>query len=670
MNLVIVESPAKAKTIEGYLGKDYKVLASYGHIRDLPKSKLGIDTETLEPEYIIPVKSRKQVTALKKEVAQVSKIILATDEDREGEAIAWHILKALDVENLKTGKNKPVSYERIVFHEITKEAILAAAQKPRKLNKHLVDAQQARRVLDRLVGYNLSPLLWKKIRRGLSAGRVQSVALRLIVEREREIEAFNKEEYWEIFALITPELNQNSEDKFQIKLIKKEDKKIEIKSKKEAEEIADYLKKQELIVSDVVKSEKKRQPYAPFTTSTLQQEAAQKLRFSAKKTMMIAQKLYEGVKIPQEGSVGLITYMRTDSTNLSNQILEETRSYIKKEYGDKYLPAKPNLYKSKKGAQEAHEAIRPTAIKRHPEEIKDSLDEDQLKLYRLIWKRTLASQMNPEILDLVRIDVKAGHFILRANGKQIKFDGFSKVYLEGTKGEQAKANKEVILPEIKIEEKCNLIELDPQQKFTQPPARYTEASLVKTLEENGIGRPSTYAPTISTLKDRRYIISEKRLLMPQEIGFIVNDMLVEHFPEVVDLKFTAEIETELDEIAAGNLEWKKPIQDFWVPFSKKIESKESQIEKINTDIATDLKCEKCGKEMVIKEGRFGKFYACSGFPDCKNAKPYLEKTGQSCPECEKGDIIIKRTKGGRTFWGCSRYPECKWASWTPPESKE
>lgn len=661
MNLVIVESPAKAKTIEGYLGKDYRVIASYGHIRDLPKSKLGIDPDTLEPEYIIPVKSRKQVTALKKEGKEAKKVILATDEDREGEAIAWHITKALDLDE----KN----IERITFHEITKEAILESVKNPRLINSDLVDAQQARRVLDRLVGYNLSPLLWKKIRRGLSAGRVQSVALRLIVEKEREIKAFKKEEFWEIFAKLLAEKSASPNSEFEAKLIKKDTKKIDVKSGKEANKITDYLKNQDFNVFDVVKSEKKRRPYPPFTTSTLQQEAAQKLRFSAKKTMMVAQKLYEGIKIPQEGSVGLITYMRTDSLSLSSQIINEARNYIKNDFGDNYLPESPVFYKSKKGAQEAHEAIRPTSIKRTPETLKNFLEKDQLDLYELIWKRTIASQMNPEILDLVRIDIQAGQYTLRANGKQVKFDGFSKIYLEGTKNEQLKANKEVIMPNLTKGEKCKLVEIDSQQKFTQPPARFTEASLVKTLEENGIGRPSTFAPTISTLKDRRYVIIEKRFLVPEEIGFIVNDMLVKHFPEVVDIQFTAKIEAELDEIASGKINWKKPVKEFWVPFSSEIKNKEDEIEKINTDIKTDIKCEKCGKNMIIKEGRFGKFYACSGFPDCKNTKPYLEKTGQKCPDCKGGEIIIKKTKGGRTFWGCSSYPDCKWASWTPPKSE-
>lgn len=666
MNLVIVESPAKAKTIEGYLGKDYKVLASFGHIRDLPKSKLGIDTETFEPEYIIPVKSRKQVTLLRKEAAAADKIILATDEDREGEAIAWHISQALGLANSKNQKTN-YKYERITFHEITKEAIVESTKNPRTIDQNLVDAQQARRILDRLVGYNLSPLLWKKIRRGLSAGRVQSVALRLIVEREREIEAFKKDEYWEIFAELGKSQDTNSN--FQAKLLKYKNKNFKISNQKEADEALEYLKEQSFIVSDIVKSEKKRQPSPPFTTSTLQQEAARKLGFSAKKTMVVAQKLYEGQKVPGEGSQGLITYMRTDSLNLSAQAVVEARDIIATKYGKEYLPETARLYRSKKGAQEAHEAIRPTKFSRHPEALKDHLEPDLFKLYRLIWNRAMASQMNPEVLDLLRVDVEAGEYLLRANGKHVKFDGFSRVYLSGSKDFQKNLNKEVELPPLELKEVCNLLGLKPEQKFTQPPARYSEASLVKALEENGIGRPSTYAPTISTIKDRGYVVVENKYLVPQQVGFLVNDMLVKHFPTIVDVEFTAQMEESLDTIADGKTEWKKPIRDFWGPFSKLIATGEESIEKIDLTEETDEVCEKCGKPMIIKHGRFGKFMACSGFPDCKNAKPLLNKTGQKCPECKEGDVITRKTKRGRTFWGCSNYPDCKWASWEPPKSE-
>ncbi len=664
MNLVIVESPAKAKTIEGYLGKDYRVLASYGHIRDLPKSKLGINTDNMDPEYIIPVKSRKQLTALKKEAAAAEKIILATDEDREGEAIAWHLVQAINDKN----KNSKINFQRITFHEITKEAIIKAVENPRSINQNLVDAQQARRVLDRLVGYNLSPLLWKKIRRGLSAGRVQSVALRLIVEREQKIKKFKSEEFWEIIAQLSKVTGQGIKDKFQVKLLKFQNKNLKILNKKNTDKILDYLKNQKFTVSDIARSEKKRHPSPPFTTSTLQQEAARKLGFSAKKTMTLAQKLYEGQKIPGEGSVGLITYMRTDSLNVSKQAIEEARTIIKNNYGKEYLPESPKFYKSKKGAQEAHEAIRPTRFSRKPDDLNQFLEKDLLKLYKLIWKRAIASQMNPEILDTLRVDIKAGDYLLRANGKQVKFEGFSRVYLEGTKEKQNLLNKEVVLPDMKVGEECNLLKIIPEQKFTQPPTRYSEASLVKVLEENGIGRPSTYAPTISTIKNRGYVVVEKRFLIPQEIGFIVNDMLIENFPEVVDVEFTAKMESELDEVANGKTNWKKPVFEFWGPFSKSITKGEEKIKKLDLTEKTDEKCEKCGKDMVIKHGRFGKFLACSGFPECKNAKPIVNKTGQKCPECKKGDVIIKKTKRNRSFWGCSRYPDCKWASWEPPKT--
>lgn len=667
MNLVIVESPAKGKTIEGYLGQGYKVLASYGHIRDLPKGKLGVNEKSLEPEYVIPTKSRKQVTTLKKEVKKADKVILATDEDREGEAIAWHLLYALEILSDKPEGNNQKPYERITFHEITKDAIQEALKNPRKINQNLVDAQQARRVLDRLVGYSLSPLLWKKVRKGLSAGRVQSVALRLIVEREREIESFKPEEFWEIIARLSSQNNQKAAE-FDAKLIKKEGKKIEINNKEMADEVIAELEGADYKVADIVKREQKRNPFPPFTTSSLQQEAARKLYFSAKKTMMLAQKLYEGINLPQEGPTGLITYMRTDSVNLASSAVSEAREVIKNEYGSEYLPEKPRIYKSKKGAQEAHEAIRPTRLKRKPATLKAVLEPDLYKLYDLIWKRTIASQMSPEILNLTRVDIEAGKYLLRANGKEIKFDGFSKVYFEGSKKRVAEENEEKALPKLQKNESCHLISLTPNQKFTQPPARYTEASLVKALEENGIGRPSTYAPTISTIKERGYVGVEKRRLFPQKIGFIVNDLLVDNFPEVIDIKFTARIEEKLDKIAEGKIGWKDPVKEFWEPFSKDIKNKEEEIEKIDLSMETDEKCEKCGKPLIIKEGRYGKFYACSGFPECKNTKPYLEKTGQKCPKCKEGDVIVKSTKKGRIFWGCSRYPECDWASWQQPKN--
>lgn len=643
MKLVIVESPAKAKTIEGYLGSGYKVLASYGHLRDLPKSKLGINEDTFDPEYVIPTKSRKTVTALKKEAAAADLVILATDEDREGEAISWHILFAADIPNNK--------YQRITFNEITKEAIKEAVANPREINQNLVDAQQGRRVLDRIVGYNLSPLLWKKIRRGLSAGRVQSVAVRLIVEREREIQAFNPEEYWEIIAL----LNKNGE--FEAKLTKKDGKNIEVKNKTEADVILKAIKGSDFIVDKVEQREMKKSPSAPFTTSTLQQEASRKLRFPAKKTMMLAQKLYEGINVPGEGSVGLITYMRTDSTNLSSQAVTQARKLIEEKYGKEYLSQTIRVWKKKKGAQEAHEAIRPTGFNRLPESLKETLEPDMLKLYDLVWRRTMASQMSEEIMDLMGVDVKAGDYTFRANGKKVKFDGYSRVY------HVRQGDKDVILPDLKNNDVCEVKEIIPSQKFTKPPARYTEASLVKKLEENGIGRPSTYAPTLSTIKDRGYVRVEQRFLHPEDIAFVVNDGLVKFFPEVVDIDFTAKMEQELDDVAEGKYEWKKPIKEFYRPFMTDVKKAEENWDyEKPKDEPTNEVCEKCGSPMVIKIGRFGKFMACSNFPECKNTRTIAESLGP-CPKCKKGNIIARRTKRGRTFFGCSRYPDCDWATW-------
>lgn len=668
MKLVIVESPAKAKTIEGYLGKDYKVLASFGHIRDLPKSKLGVDLETFEPEYIIPTKARKRATELKKEAQKADEIVLATDEDREGEAIAWHLKYVTQAPEEK--------YKRITFHEITKDAILDAVKNPRELKDCLVDAQQGRRVLDRLVGYNLSPLLWKKIRRGLSAGRVQSIAVKLIVDREREIKDFIPKEYWEMFvnlersreAATGKELLGNARSRFEAKLTKKNDENIEVNSKEESDKILSEIKGKKFIVSKVEEKEQKRNPFGPFTTSTLQQESARKLRYSAKKTMVLAQKLYEGVSYGKEGSVGLITYMRTDSLNLSAQAITQAREYIKENFGKEYLPDSPRLYKKKKGAQEAHEAIRPTSLMRTPEKVKEFLAADEYKLYELIWKRTIASQMTEQVLSLMGVDIKVGDYTFRANGRKVKFKGFAKVYMESKDDESDE--KEFILPTLKEGDECELKEIRPEQKFTKPPARYSEATLVKTLEENGIGRPSTYAPTLSTIKDRGYVRLENRYFVPEEVGYVVNDMLVENFPQIVNLDFTAKMEEELDEVAEGCRNWKEPIKEFWIPFSKDLAEKGESIEKINMDEETSEICEKCGKPMVIKTGRFGRFLACTGFPDCKNTKAIKNKTGQKCPTCKEGDIVVKKTKRGKTFWGCSRYPDCDWASWEAPKSED
>ncbi len=657
MILVIVESPAKGKTIEKYLGSGYKVLASFGHVRDLPKSKIGIDIENgFEPEYVVPVKAKKTLASLKSAAKDADKVLLATDPDREGEAISWHIREAL--------KLKEKDYDRIEFHEITKDAIQFAAKHPRKINEDLVDAQQARRVLDRLVGYNLSPLLWRKIRKGLSAGRVQSVAVKLIVDREREILDFKPVEYWEISANLSADKHQ-----FNARLAKKDGKTVEIGDKKTADNIISDLEKSAYIIEKVETKDVKRSPAAPFTTSTLQQEAARKLRYSSKRTMAIAQQLYEGIDVG-EGSAGLITYMRTDSVNLSGQALSDIRNYIEQKISSDFLPAKPRVYRKAKSAQEAHEAVRPTSIFHTPESIKSYLSPEQYKLYDLIWKRTVASQMADAIYAQTSVDVKAGDYTLRASGRTIKFKGFMSVYLEGEEETQAEEMSEFKLPNLKEGDKCDLIKLNSDQKFTEPPARYTEASLIKTLEENGIGRPSTYAPTISTIQDRGYVRIEQRKFYPEDIAFVVTDLLRDHFPFVVSVDFTANMEKELDEIAEGKMDWVLVMKEFWEPFKADLDKAQTNVEKVNTDRATEEVCDKCGKPMVIKTGRFGEFLACTGFPDCKNAKPLPQKAIGKCPECKEGDIVERKTKRGKKFWGCSRYPECKWATWDKPRNKD
>lgn len=639
-----MESPTKAKTISKFLGDGFKIESSYGHIRDLPKSKLGIDVENnFEPKYVIPTKARKRVNELKKEAEKSNEIILATDEDREGEAISWHLVQALGIKNSK----------RIAFHEITEKAIKEALEHPRDIDLNLVDSQQARRILDRLVGYELSPFLWKKVFRGLSAGRVQSVAVRLIVDREREIQAFIPQEFWSIEA----ELKKDSRT-FLSKLIKKDGKtldKLEIKNKKEADEILDDLKNAEYKVEKIERKEVRRNPSAPFTTSTLQQEAINKLGFSAKQTMMLAQQLYEN---------GFITYMRTDSVNLSEDSLKSAKQVIEKNLGKEFALAEPRRFKTKsKGAQEAHEAVRPAFPENTPADLKSKLDARQNKLYDLIWKRFIACQMKEAIFDSTTVDVEAGQkYIFRATGQILKFEGWLKIY--------PSKFTENDLPELKEKEKLELVKLSPNQHFTEPPPRYSEATLVKILEEYGIGRPSTYAPIISTIQSRNYVSkNEQKKFTPTEIGFMVNDLLVDHFPEIVDVNFTAKMEENLDEIAEGKIKWAPVIKEFYGPFHKNLEEKYEKVEKKNTEEETDEICEKCGKPMVIKYGRFGKFLACSGFPECKNAKPIkkeLKTIGMKCPTCKEGDVIIKRTKRGRIFYGCSRWPECDYASWKNP----
>ncbi len=704
-SLVIVESPTKAKTISKFLDGKYKVEASFGHIRDLPTSKMGIDIEhDFEPTYVVPPKAKKKVAELKKLAKDAEEIILATDEDREGEAIAWHLLHALGLDKSNKAKAK---IRRIAFHEITKTAIAHALENPRDLDLHLVDAQQARRVLDRLVGYELSPFLWKKVKRGLSAGRVQSVAVRLIVEREREIQKFKPEEYWSITATFHKDSN------FYGRLSKVDGKpqdKLAIKNETTAKKILADLANQPAEVVDVTKKEVKRNPAAPFITSSLQQEAARKLGFSAKQTMMYAQQLYEGVELGDGSATGLITYMRTDSVNLSEFALDSAKKAITAKYGKDYLLDTPRKFTSRsKNAQEAHEAIRPTDLERDPESVKDHLDRNQLRLYDLIWKRTIASQMPEAIFDQTAVDIEikgTKKYTFRSTGQIIKFDGFMKVYLEGTDEEETpeSADGEGLLPELKVGDKPKVTKIIPKQHFTMPPPRYSDATLIKALEEQGIGRPSTYAPTLTTIQERDYTSKIDKKYHPTEMGFIVNDILVEHFPKIVDLTFTATMEDQLDEIADGKKEWVPVIREFYGPFHENLKTKEKEVEKhveileekcplsghplqikfgrfgkfiacsnypeckYTRPMPEEQKmieensgeiCDKCGKPMIVKFGRFGAFLGCSGYPDCKNIKKIQKGTGVTCPVCGEGEMVERRSKRG-IFYSCSKYPKCKY----------
>lgn len=670
-NLVIVESPGKIKAISKYLGSDFTVMASMGHVRDLPKSKMGIDVKhNFKPSYLVSKDKTKVLKDLKGKIGKNTDVWIATDEDREGEAIGWHLVEALEI-----AERDP---KRIVFHEITKPAILAAIESPRKINMKLVNAQQARRILDRLVGYELSPLLWKKVRYGLSAGRVQSVAVRLIVERERLIEAFKPEEYWNHEAHFLSE----RKEQFIARLTKYKGENIKIGSGEESAKVLKDLEGAKYEITNVEKKETRRNPAPPFTTSTLQQEAARKLGFSVKKTMMVAQKLYEGIEI-DGGHEGLITYMRTDSVNISPIALAQARELISSMYGKQYALETPRFYKGKKGAQEAHEAVRPSDLSRVPDSLKKYLSKDELRLYELIWKRMIACQMEQAILDNVAVDVEANGYTFRANGQTIKFAGFIKVYMESRDNpEEEEEDKENMLPELNAGEKATLKELLPSQHFTKPPARYTEASLVKTLEAEGIGRPSTYAPTISTVLARGYIEKEGQALKPTETGVVVNDFLVQHFPKIVDYGFTAHMEDMLDEIEDGSEKWQDEIKEFYGPFHDLIEDKMKSVSKDDVvQETTDAICEKCGKPMMVKFGRFGKFLSCTGFPDCKNAKPLHEtpvgekveavKIGVKCPKCGEGELVERHTrKRNKPFYGCNRYPKCVFAVWEKPSSPE
>lgn len=653
--LVIVESPSKAKTIGRYLGSKYNVIASVGHVRDLPKSKLGIDKENdFEPQYI-PIRGKGDIIkALKKEASKASAVYLATDPDREGEAISWHLAFLLGID--------PASNCRIEFHEITKNTIKDAIKHPRPINLGLVDAQQARRVLDRLVGYEISPLLWRKVRKGLSAGRVQSAALKIICDREKEIMAFVPQEYWNISVLLQKQEGKNAS--FTAKLIEKNKEKITVKNKEENDKIISDLENGSFVVNSVVQKERSIKPAPPFTTSSMQQEAGNRLNFNSRKTMMIAQQLYEGVEIKGKGSTGLITYLRTDSVRIADVAKAAAAEYIENQYGKEYVGN--NVYSNKKkDIQDAHEAIRPADLELSPMAIKSSLTPDQFKLYNLIWTRFIASQMTPARYNGMQINIENGEYGLRATGSELLFDGFRKVYK--TQNEEDEGN---LLPQVENGEQLLAKDITGEQAFTQPPARYTEASLVKELEEKNIGRPSTYAPIVSTLSDRKYVSREKKSLKPTDLGFVVNDMMEEHFKEIVDVNFTADMEDKLDAIEVNEIRWKKVVEDFYGPFSKELEEADKVIEKVKIeDQETGEMCEICGKPLVIKSGRFGDFIACSGYPECKNTKPIVEKVGVSCPSCGS-DIVARRSKRGRLFYGCSGYPNCKMVFWNKPVNKK
>ncbi len=655
--LIIVESPAKANTIKKFLGGSTKVVASMGHIRDLPKSKLGIDIEhDFEPEYINIRGKGDLIKSLKTDAKKAKKVYLATDPDREGEAIAWHLAKILE--------NDKHKITRVTFNEITKTAVQKAIKEPRNIDLNTVDAQQARRVLDRIVGYKISPILWEKVKRGLSAGRVQSVAVKLIVDRENEIESFIPEEYWNIYADLKDE---KSKKQFEARFYGKNGKKQEIHSKEEIDQILKTIEKAKYTVSEVKKGEKKRNPAPPFTTSTMQQEASRKLGFTLKKTMSVAQGLYEGVKIAEKGTVGLITYMRTDSTRISEEARASAKTQIVATYGEEYYENR--YYKTSKDAQDAHEGIRPTYADIEPDKIKDELTKDQYKLYKLIYNRFMASQMKPAIYDTMAVNIKADDYDFKANGQNLRFKGFMTLYVEGTDEKEEK--EEGILPELQENQEVKLLKINPKQSFTEPPARYTEASLVKTLEEKGIGRPSTYSPTITTILERRYIQKEQKQLVPTELGKIVNKILTENFTDVINVEFTAKIENEFDEIAEGKEQWKQMIREFYGPFEKELEKVEKELEHVElVDEVSDVPCDKCGRMMVYKYGKYGKFLACPGYPECKNTKPIVETIDVPCPKC--GAVVqVRKTKRGKKYFICENNPQsCDYISWNKPQPGE
>lgn len=655
--LVIVESPAKAKTIGKFLGKGYHIEASMGHIRDLPKSQMGVDVDKdFEPKYITIRGKAELINKLKKQAKNADKVFLATDPDREGEAISWHLANLLKIDE----KDKC----RITFNEITKNAVKSAIKAPRRIDMDLVDAQQARRVLDRIVGYKISPLLWKKVRKGLSAGRVQSVATRLICDREEEIENFVAEEYWTIGALLS---KQKAKTHFEAKFYGTEKEKIELENQQQVDKILKEIENGKYTVLKVKASEKKRTPAPPFITSTLQQEASRKLGFTTKKTMMIAQQLYEGIDVKSIGPVGLVTYIRTDSTRISTEAQQEARTFIQDKYGAKYIPEEVRVFKNKSASQDAHEAIRPTHVSMEPDSIKGSLTNEQYKLYKLIWERFVASQMASAIYDTMTIDIKVNNYLFKANGSKVKFLGFMAVYTEGR--DEETDDSEVNLPDLKEGEELNLKKIDPKQHFTQPPLRYTEATLVKALEEKGIGRPSTYSPTIGTILQRDYVEKEKKFLVPTELGKIVTDIMKNHFKDIVDVQFTAQLEKKLDDVEDGEKRWVEVMSDFYKQFIDVFLEADSKIGHIEVpDEVTDVICEKCGRNMVIKNGRFGKFLACPGFPECRNARPIVEEAGVNCPKC-KGKVLIKKSKKGKRYLGCENNPTCSFMTWDKPTNE-
>ncbi|WP_019318257.1 type I DNA topoisomerase [Streptococcus mutans] len=649
-NLVIVESPAKAKTIEKYLGRSYKVVASVGHIRDLKKSSMSIDFDNnYEPQYINIRGKGPLINSLKKEAKNAKQIFLASDPDREGEAISWHLAHILDLD-LK-GKN------RVVFNEITKDAVKNAFVEPRQIDMDLVDAQQARRVLDRIVGYSISPILWKKVKKGLSAGRVQSVALKLIIDRENEIKAFKPEEYWSIDGFF-----KKVNKKFQANFYGLDNKKTKLKSNDDVKKVLTRIKNDDFLVDKVEKKERKRNAPLPYTTSSLQQDAANKINFRTRKTMMVAQQLYEGIRLGSNGQQGLITYMRTDSTRISPVAQNDAANYITEHFGAEYSKH-GNHVRNASGAQDAHEAIRPSNVNHTPESIAKYLDKDQLKLYTLIWNRFVASQMTAAVFDTVKVNLTQNSVLFIANGSQIKFKGYMAVYND--------SDKTKVLPEMIKGETVKKISVNPEQHFTQPPARYSEASLIKTLEENGVGRPSTYAPTLETIQKRYYVRLVSKRFEPTELGEIVNSLIIEFFPDIVDVKFTAEMESKLDEVEVGKEEWQKVIDQFYKPFEKEVVKAEEQMEKIQIkDEPAGFDCDVCGHPMVIKLGRYGKFYACSNFPDCHNTKAITKEIGVICPICQKGQVIERKTKRNRIFYGCDRYPDCDFTSWNKPIGRD